>query len=220
MPTLRSPSLRPRRALPASAHPAGRAPRQQNGGPGQQRGVCLQGLQRPAAPHPVAETHRGERQQDRPRQLALRADPEGNAAHTPGCPSPGPCGVTALTGHSWGHIGGIEASGAPPALPAPLWAVLEELGERRAGGSRQRCTHPLDPWRCMPWTGWALGANTGRGLSPGTSSALSPSAKPGVPAHVPIRAKVPGHMAIPSRVPRPRAHGHPQPQGTRPSPSI
>lgn len=54
------------REVPTPAHPAGRAARQHYCPGGQRCGVLLQGVQRRPAPHPVAEAHRGERQQLRP----------------------------------------------------------------------------------------------------------------------------------------------------------
>ncbi|XP_036708393.1 fibroblast growth factor receptor 3 isoform X14 [Balaenoptera musculus] len=59
-------------ALAAPAHPAGGAARQPDGGAGQRRGIPLQGVQRRAAPHPVAQARGGERQQSGARWHALR----------------------------------------------------------------------------------------------------------------------------------------------------
>lgn len=61
------------RALSSQAHPAGRAAGQPDGSGWQQRGFCVPRLQRPTASHPVAQTHRHQRQQSGTGRTALRS---------------------------------------------------------------------------------------------------------------------------------------------------
>lgn len=158
-PRLPRPSVR--RALPAPAHPAGGAAGQPDGRAGQRRGVPLQGVQRRAAPHPVAEARGGERQQSGARRHALRHRAQGGRR-----PGPGRGGRDPAAGLRWARPCpetaesqlDPSASSVSPSLSGmpPAWARPQGPGRP---GAAEFAQHPWQARRGPPelGRGWRLG---------------------------------------------------------------
>lgn len=73
------------RAFSSQTHPAGRAASEPDRNRRQRRGVRVSSVQRPAAAHPVAQTHHGQRQQRGTGRTPVRPRPQGLCEHVTVC---------------------------------------------------------------------------------------------------------------------------------------